>query len=86
MTMAERDPSETVDERDDPPGAVAAPSVRGGWVSLYAAAFVLMLLAGALLMIAALGSLSSIRLLWASAAFSVAAMVVAVAGVVAPRR
>lgn len=76
MTVAERDPPETVD----------AQRVRQGWIALYAAAFVLMLLAGALLMIAALGSLSSIRLLWASAAFSVAAMVAAVAGVVAPRR
>jgi len=76
VTVAERDPPETVD----------ALRVRQGWVGLYAAAFVLMLLAGAILMIAALGSLSSIRLLWASAAFSVAAMVAAVAGVVAPRR
>ena len=76
MTVAQRDPTETVD----------ALRVRQGWVGLYAAAFVLMLLAGAILMIAALGSLSSIRLLWASAAFSVAAMVAAVAGVVAPRR
>jgi len=86
VTVAERDPPETVDERDNPPGTVAAPSVRGGWVSLYAAAFVLMLLAGAILMIAAMGSLSSIRLLWTSVAFSVAAMVAAVAGVLAPRR
>jgi len=74
--MADRDPPQTVD----------AHRARQGWVGLYAAAFVLMLLAGAILMIAALGSLSSIRLLWASAAFSVAAMVAAVAGVVAPRR
>ena len=76
MTVAQRDPTETVDDH----------RVRRGWIGLYAAAFVLMLLAGAILMIAAMGSLSSIRLLWASAAFSVAAMVAAVAGVVAPRR
>ena len=76
----------TVIEGRDQPQTVDAHRVRRGWVGLYAAAFVLMLLAGAILMIAALGSLSSIRLLWASAALSVAAMVAAVAGVVAPRR
>jgi len=76
VTVAERDPTEIVDGH----------RVRQRWIGLYAAAFVLMLLAGAILMIAALGSLSSIRLLWTSAAFSVAAMVAAAAGVVAPRR
>lgn len=76
MTVAEHDPPETVD----------AHRVRQGWVGLYAAAFVLMLVAGAILVIAALGSLSSIRLLWVSAACSVAAIVAAAAGVVAPRR
>lgn len=76
MTVAERDPTEIVDGH----------RVRQRWIGLYAAAFVLMLVAGAILVIAALGSLSSIRLLWTSAAFSVAAMVVAAAGVVAPRR
>lgn len=76
MTVAERDPPETVD----------AHRLRQGWVGLYAAAFVLMLMAAAILVIAALGSLSSIRLLWASAACSIGAMVAAAAGVVAPRR
>ncbi len=76
----------TVTERRDPSATVDPPRARQGWVGLYAAAFVLMLMAGAILVIAALGSLSSIRLLWASAAFSVAAMVAAVAGVAAPRR
>ncbi|MGH2528088.1 MAG: hypothetical protein ACRDH0_01910 [Actinomycetota bacterium] len=74
--MAERAQPETVD----------AHRLRQGWVGLYAAAFVLMLMAAAILLIAALGSLSSIRLLWASVAFSFAALVAAAASVVAPRR
>jgi hypothetical protein len=67
---------------EDPPGV---PS-RRGWVSLYAVAFALMAVAGVILVIASLGSLNSIGLLWVSAGFSAAAVVVAVASVAAPRR
>ncbi len=56
-----------------------------GWISLYAVAFVLLLVAGAMLVIASLGSLKSTSLLWFSAGFSVAAITVAVASLVAPR-
>ena len=59
---------------------------RRGRVSVYAAAFALMLAAGATLAAASLGNLSSIRLLLVSAGFSIAAVIVAVASVVAPRR
>jgi hypothetical protein len=65
-----------------------APSVRSrrGWVSLYAVAFALMAVAGIILVVASLGSLNSIGLLWISAGFSAAALVAAVASVAAPRR
>lgn len=66
--------------------AVPEPTPRRGWVSLYAAAFALMLVGGAFLVASALGRLGSIRLLWVSAWFSVAAIVVAVASVLLPRR
>jgi drug/metabolite transporter (DMT)-like permease len=59
---------------------------RRGSVSLYAVAFVLMAVAGVILVIASLGSLNSIGLLWVSAGFSAAAVVAAVASVAAPRR
>jgi hypothetical protein len=59
---------------------------RRGWVSLYAVAFALMAVAGIILVVASLGSLNSIGLLWISAGFSAAALVAAVASVVAPRR
>lgn len=59
---------------------------RRGRVSVYAAAFALMLAAGVTLAAASLGNLSSIRLLLVSAGFSIAAVIVAVASVVAPRR
>jgi drug/metabolite transporter (DMT)-like permease len=65
-----------------------APAVRPrrGSVSLYAVAFALMGVAGIILVVASLGSLNSIGLLWISAGFSAAALVAAVASVVAPRR
>jgi drug/metabolite transporter (DMT)-like permease len=65
-----------------------APAVRSrrGSVSLYAVAFALMAVAGIILVVASLGSLNSIRLLWVSAGFSAAAVVAAVASVAAPRR
>lgn len=57
-----------------------------GWVRVYAIAFVLMAVAGGLFVASFLGRLESIRLLWASAGVSVAAIVVAVVSVLAPRR
>jgi hypothetical protein len=65
-----------------------APAVRSrrGSVSLYAVAFVLMAVAGIILVVASLGSLNSIGLLWISAGFSAAAVVAAVASVAAPPR
>jgi hypothetical protein len=65
-----------------------APAVRSrrGSVSLYAVAFALMGVAGIILVVASLGSLKSIGLLWVSAGFSVAAVVAAVASVAVPRR
>ena len=56
-------------------------------MSLYAASFALLLMAGAILVVASvLGQLESLRLLRVSAALSVAAIVVAVASVLVPRR
>lgn len=62
------------------------PTTRRGWVSLYAAAFVLMLVAAVALMASSLGSLRSIGLLWISSTLSLAAAALAVASVLAPRR
>jgi hypothetical protein len=62
------------------------PNRRRGWVSLYAAAFVLMLLAAVALMASSLGSLRSIGLLWISSALSLAATGLAVASALVPRR
>jgi len=64
----------------------AGEPVRRGRVSLYAAAFGLMLSAGVALAASSLGSLRSIGLLWVSALLSVAAIVVAVASVRVRRR
>ncbi|MEW6059825.1 MAG: hypothetical protein AB1551_06760 [Actinomycetota bacterium] len=55
-------------------------------MSLFAGAFVLMLAAGVILVVGTVGYLSSIRLLWVSAGLSLAAIVVALASVVVPRR
>ncbi|MGH2635160.1 MAG: hypothetical protein ACRDHU_03325 [Actinomycetota bacterium] len=55
-------------------------------MSLYATAFVLMLAAGAIFVVASLGNLESIGLLRISAWCSAAAIVVALASVLAPRR
>jgi hypothetical protein len=65
---------------------VAEPTRQRGWVSLYAVAFGLMALAGGLFVASFLGRLESIRLLWASVWVSAAAIVLAVASVLAPRR
>lgn len=64
------------------------PKTRRGWLSLYAAAFGLMIAAGALLAAAALDKLSdaSLPLLRISWWLSGAAIVLAVASVVLPRR
>ena len=62
------------------------PKRRRGWVSLYVAAFVLMLVAAAALMASSLGSLRSIGLLWVSSVFSLAATGLAVASALVPRR
>ena len=63
-----------------------ARTTRRGWVSLYAAAFVLMLVAAVALMASSLGSLRSIGLLWISSALSLAAAILAVTSVLVPRR
>ena len=57
-----------------------------GRVSLYAAAFALMLAAAIALMASSLGSLRSIGLLWISSALSLLAAGLAVASIVVPRR
>ena len=62
------------------------PKRRRGWVSLYAAAFVLMLVAAVALMASSLASLRSIGLLWVSSVFSLAATGLAVASALVPRR
>ena len=59
---------------------------RRGRISLYAVAFALMAAAAIALVTSSLGSLRSIGLLWLSSALSVAAIVVAVASVLVPRR
>ena len=59
---------------------------RRGWVSLYAAAFFLMLVAAVALMASSLGSLRSIGLLWVSSALSLTATGLAVASALVPRR
>jgi hypothetical protein len=59
---------------------------RKGWVSLYGAAFALMLVAAIALMASSLGSLRSIGLLWISSVLSLLAAGMAVASVLVPRR
>lgn len=62
------------------------PKPRRGWVGLYAIAFLVMLAAGGVFVIASLGKLESLRLLRVSAGLSVAAIALAVASVLVPRR
>jgi len=62
------------------------PRPRRGWVSLYAVAFALLLLAGVVFAFATFGQLESLRLLRVSAWLSVAAIVAAVVSVVIPVR
>ena len=57
-----------------------------GWTTLYAVAFVVMLVAGLLLAVAARGFLDNLTLLWLSAGLSLGAIVLAVLALVLPRR
>ena len=57
-----------------------------GWTTLYAVAFVVMVVAGLLLAIAARGFLDNLTLLWVSAGLSLGAIVLAVLALVLPRR
>jgi predicted exporter len=57
-----------------------------GWLSLYLVSFVLMIAAGAVLVLAARDLLRSLTPLWISTGLSAAAIAAAVAGVVLPRR
>ncbi len=57
-----------------------------GGIVVYAAAFALMIVAGVVFVVATRGFLNSIRLLWVSAAFSIAAILAAGAGLVLSRR
>ena len=57
-----------------------------GWFSLYALSFLLMVAAGAVLLLAARDFLRSLAPLWISAGLSSASILAAVAGVVLPRR
>jgi hypothetical protein len=70
----------------DEPTARAVASPRKGWVSLYAVAFAVMLVAAIALMASSLGSLRSIGLLWISSALSLLSAGLAVASVLVPRR
>jgi hypothetical protein len=62
------------------------PRPRRGWVSLYAVAFALLLVAGAVFAFATFGQLESLRLLRVSAWLSIGAIVAAVVSVVLPGR
>jgi hypothetical protein len=62
------------------------PGIRRGRIGLYAASFGLLMVAALVFTVTTVGSLQSTRLLWVSAAFSIAALLAAVASVVAPRR
>ena len=71
----------------EPGASPGVPSQRPrGLVSLYAVAFVLMLCAGGALALAVRSFLSDLWPLWLSAGLSAAAVVVAVLGLVLPRR
>lgn len=57
-----------------------------GWISLYLVAFALLVASGVALAASVRGFLESIGLLWTSIGLSLAALVIAVASVVLPRR
>ena len=73
-------------ERTEGDEAEIAAARRRGWVSLYAVAFGLMLGSGIAIGASSLGSLRSFTLLWTSISLSIAAIVVALAAVLLPRR
>ena len=66
--------------------AETAPIAQRGWLTLYAVAFVTMLVAGALLGIAARGFLTNTGLLLLSSGLSALAIVLSIVAVVVPRR
>jgi hypothetical protein len=79
--------------QEDPEAAAGAGMSKGsrvrasrGWASLYAAAFVLLLLSGAALAVAVRGLLQSNGFLWLSIWFSGAAIVLSMVSVILPRR
>jgi hypothetical protein len=57
-----------------------------GWLSLYAVAFVLVLAAGAFVVVAARDFLASLTSLWISMVLSAGAIVISVLAVTLPRR
>lgn len=57
-----------------------------GWISLYAFAFVLMVTAGVVLVLATRDFLRSLTPLWISAGLSAASIFAALAGLLLPRR
>jgi hypothetical protein len=70
---------------EEPVEATAAPRARG-WLSLYAIAFALMMVAAAFFAAATIGTLTSLRMLRVSTLLSAIAIVVAILAVVLPRR
>jgi len=79
-----------VDETTEAPTPETEPAPtaarRRGWLSLYAVAFALLIAAGAAIIASSLGSLRSLGLLWLSVWLSGAAIAVAVASALLPRR
>ena len=72
--------------RSGTPAEGQAPKARRGWASLYALAFLLMLMAAGSLVLEVRGFLASTRLLWISTALSALAIALAILSVVLPRR
>lgn len=78
--------SERPETAATPEAAEVATRRSRGRLSLYAVAFVLLLLAGGALAASARGFLESMRLLWLSVGLSAGAVVLAVLNVTLPRR
>jgi hypothetical protein len=76
----------SVPTHERPTEATAGEPTHRGRIGLYATSFGLMLGAGVALAASSLGSLRSMGLLWLSGTLSVAAIALAVASVVWPRR
>jgi hypothetical protein len=85
-TVAEPDTAADVDDGDGAAGSQA--KRRRGWISLHAVAFALVLVSGALVVVASLNKLDedALSLLRTSWWISGTAIVVAIASVVVPRR